>query len=118
MYWFKKFSLPFQQAFQGVQMLVECVSSQSGNGIAGVGFLAHKLLFHGEVFGFFQCSNMTGNVSIAGVEHFLEGEKVNRIVDHQHRHNAESNSAFESLVQFCDEMLHYFLSYFKYIEMP
>lgn len=88
----------------------------AGGAVGGVGLSSHELFIDEDIVHFFQRLDVARQIAVGQVQQLLEGVEVNRIVDHQHRHDAQPHTAFKSLVKVCEYLLHF--SYLTYMYVP
>lgn len=73
--------------------------SQISDGITRVGFASDEFLFAADVAQLLKAAGVTGQVAVGEFEQRLHRGEVDRLVGHQHRHDAEPDLALKSLVQ-------------------
>lgn len=73
--------------------------SQIGDGVTRIGFAADELLLAADVTQFLEAAGVAGQVAVGELEQRLHRAEVDRLVGHQHRHDAKPDLALESLVQ-------------------
>src|SRR5690606_29964799 len=94
----KNLLLP-DQALQYTKVFGKFFPAQCSNLIRSFCFLTHKFFFYGNVFIFFKCSNMTGQVAISDVQQFLHLKEIDPIIYHQHGHDTQPDPAFKFFIE-------------------
>ena len=79
-------------------MFFECLASGLGDGEGGVGFPSYEAFLALYVAELFEGARVAGQVAVGEGEERLESGEVDTLVDHQHRHDAETGFAFEGFV--------------------
>ena len=79
-------------------MFFECLAAGLGDGEGGVGLPSDEAFLALYVAELFEGARVAGQISVGEGEERLEGGEVDTLVDHQHRHDAETGFALESFV--------------------
>lgn len=94
----KKLVLAFDEGLQCFEVLGKGGSSFLGDGKSGVGFASDETFFTGDVSQILQVTRVAGKVAVGQLQQRFECGEIQRLVDHQRRHDAQSRFAFKSLV--------------------
>lgn len=94
----KKLVLAFDEGLQRFEVFCKGDSSFLGDGECGVWFASDETLFADYVSQIFQVTRVAGKVSVGQLQQRFECGEIQRLVDHQRRHDAQSRFAFKSLV--------------------
>jgi hypothetical protein len=78
--------------------------SKFGRLVARVWLFADELLFNSDVCFRFKGFGMAGEIAVGDTKQFFERSEIGRLIDHQHRHDAEPDPVVKSLVDILDDV--------------
>ena len=87
-------------------MGLEGLAARLGDLKGSVGFAADETFLALYVAHLFERAGVAGQIAVGKVEQGLERGEVDRLVDHQHRHDAKASLAFEGFVEVVDRDVH------------
>ena len=100
-------------------MLFKRLSAFFGSSIGRIWFFTDKLFLYDDVLFGLKRLGMAGQVTISDPKQLFERSKVGIVIDHQYRHDAESDTMIKGLVYILDDIFqNYLLSYLKCIIVP
>ena len=79
-------------------MIAKRLFALFGRDVTRIWFFADELFFDRNVIFGFERFRMARKVAVGHTEQFFERTKIGRIIDHQHRHDAEPDPVIKSLV--------------------
>lgn len=81
-----------------MQVSLEGLAARLGDGERSVGFAADEPLLRLDVAKLFQRPSVAGKVAVGEAEERFERCKVQALIDHEHRHDAEPGFAFKGFI--------------------
>ena len=85
-------------------MIFESFFSFASCFITCVWFFTNKLFFYNDVAFTFKGFYVRSKVSISNTKKFLEHREIGTFIDHQNRHDAQSNTMVKGFVDILDEV--------------
>ena len=86
-------------------MIFKSLFAGFGCDITRIWFFADELFFDDDVIFGFKRFGMARKISIGNAEQFFEGIEISGIIDHQNRHDAQSDPVIKCLVYILDDVL-------------
>ena len=80
-------------------MQFKFASAKRCNAVGGFCLFTNKCFSDFDVVIFFKCIDMAGKIAIGEIQQFLHFIEVNPFIDHECRHDAQPDTAFEFFVQ-------------------
>ena len=80
-------------------MFGKSLLARVGGGVGGAGLAANKLLLNHNVLLLFEGAQVRGEVAVGELEQIFERVKTQKLVHHQHRHNAQPRLTLKSLIK-------------------
>jgi hypothetical protein len=92
------------QSLECVDMLCKSGLALLRGLVAGVWLFSDELLFHDDIIFSLQRLGMARKIAVGCAEQFLKRREIRRIVDYQHRHDAEPDPVIKGLVDILDDV--------------
>ena len=101
-----RFGLAFcNQLLQRLDMFSKRFLPGSGRNVSCVWFFSNELFFDHNVIFAFQCFGMARKITVGNAEHFFQHIEISAFIDHQYRHDPQTNPVIESLIDILDDVL-------------